>query len=330
MARSKTETQIEQFTDADQTSQALEEIRQENNTVAAADAVIMGSFDAIKAIGRIETAQFYATVAEKLIAETAINLRQGKQYKGLPYQDENGNTRHVAHFDEFCQAYLGKSARRVQELVSNYNTLGPDLYEQAERIGFRQRDYNALKALPSDDRALIAQAIEEENLEKALDILQEMAAKHVREKEELTKQTADLTHTLEAKDKVIKDKTGVIDTQAERIALLETKQKSVSAEQRLLDLRSNLQIAAADIKADVMTRLRGSVKALMEQPGDNVAYAATCLIEIGKELAILRDEYDLPALVNESPLNDVWQAVLNEDAPPAPVWAAQFNTADSE
>jgi hypothetical protein len=206
MARTPTDTQVEQFTDASQENQALEEIRVENNAVAAADAVIMGSFDVIKALGRIETAQFYETISEKLIAETAINLREGKKYKGLPYKDENGNVKHVSHFDEFCQAFLGKSYRRVHQLVENYNALGPDLYEQAEKLGFRQKDYNALKALPADDRQLIAQAIEAESLDSALDLMQQLAAKHQREKETLETETAELKKSLASKDAVIQKK----------------------------------------------------------------------------------------------------------------------------
>lgn len=280
----------------------LNELVEAGNQMSIANAAVIDNFDVIKAIGRIEAARFYETVSEKLIAETAIAVKQGKQYKGLPYKDADGNVKHVSDFGEFCEAFFGKSYRRVHQLVENYNTLGSDMYEQAERMGFRQRDYNALKALPADDKLLIAQAIEEENLGKALDLMQEMAARHVHEKELLTQTSEELVHTLEAKDKVIKDKTGIIDNQAERLALLENKQRSVSAEQRLLDLRSNLQIAAADIKVNVMTRLRKCVKDLYdaELEGDNEAmFMAGCLIEIGRELAILRDEYSLPACVDE-------------------------------
>ncbi|MCF7963992.1 MAG: hypothetical protein K9L79_00465 [Methylobacter tundripaludum] len=303
MARTPVASQVEQFTDADQESAALVEIRQENNQVAAADAVIMGSFEAIKAIGRIEAAQFSATVSEKLIIETAIKVRESKQYKGLPYV-RDGVSGNISTFDEFCEIFLGKTGRRIRDLINNHNLLGEDLYEQAERLGFRQRDYNALKALPSEDRQLIAQAIEEESLDKALDLMQEMAARHVREKDAASKQLTELSETMNAKDKVIKDKTGVIDTQAERIALLENAQRQeagqpVSAEQRLLDLRSNLQITAADIKTNVMTRLRKAVKELMEQARSDDAFAAACLIEISRELAILRDDYNLPVTVTE-------------------------------
>ncbi len=222
MSRKETLIGIKQYRDADTENAELKLIQQENNDVAAADAVIMGSFDAIKAIGRIETAQFYATVAEKLIAETAINLREGKKYKGLPYQDENGITRHVAHFEEFCIEFLGKSARRVQELMSNYNQLGPELYEQSEKLGFRQRDYNALKSLPADDKALIAQAIESESLENALDLMQQLAAKHQNEKLILKSHADELTKTLTARDSVIAkkdEKLNELDLQLESLKL---------------------------------------------------------------------------------------------------------------
>jgi hypothetical protein len=222
MARQKKEIETEQHIVTVEDAKGLPALSAAATELAGADAVIMDSFDAIKAVGRIETAQFYATVAEKLIAETAINIREGKRYKGLPYKDENGNTRHVAHFDEFCQFFLGKSARRVQELMSNYNTLGPDLYEQAERIGFRQRDYNALKTLPADDRQIIGMAIEEENLDKALELMQHLVVKHEAYKDATEKQLTELVKSAESKDAVIQkkdQKLNELDHELERLKL---------------------------------------------------------------------------------------------------------------
>ncbi|MCQ8182207.1 hypothetical protein NP603_13880 [Methylomonas sp. SURF-1] len=315
----------------------VNELVEAGQQAGIAQAAVLDSFDVVKAIGQLEVAGFMRQVADKLTAEIAIKVRESKKYKGLPYKDAEGNVRQVADFSEYCEVFLGKSYRRIAELVSNYNQLGPELYEQAEKIGFRQRDYNALKALPADDRQLIAQAIEEENLDKALDLMQEMAAKHHREKAELTKRAEELTHTIEAKDKVIKDKTGVIDRQAEQLALLETKQKSVSAEQRLLDLRSNLQISAAGIKANVMTELRKHVKALYEyaeQTGvSETAFLTTCLIEISRELNILQGEYDLPDTINASPIDPIWAAMAagaEVVVPGAAEFAARMAQADSE
>jgi len=270
MARTPVDTEITQHIVTESDAQNLPAMSESADQLAAADAVVMSSFDAIKALGRIETAQFYETVSEKLIAETAINLREGKKYKGLPYQDENGNTKHVSHFDEFCDVFLGKTARRVQQLMSNYNTLGPDLYEQAERIGFRQRDYTALKALPVDDRKLIAHAIEEESLDKALDLMQEMAARHFREKEAAQKLIADKEQSLVAKDRVISEKTAELNKKAEKLALLETSKRQEIAELAMPGAAqlSWLQSYTREITAKIEATLRSEIVKLYGEFGD--------------------------------------------------------------
>ncbi len=221
MARTQTKADIQEFpvTDLLEKNTAELAVSMTANDIAAV--LIMDAEEALKMVGRIEAADFLATVAEKMIAETAIALKQGKKYKGLPFIDENKNRRQVATFEEFCEYKLGKSRRRVDELINNYNQLGPELYEQAERLGFRQRDYNALKALPADDKLLIAQAIEEESLDRALDLMQEMAAKHQREKEITSKQLDELIKSVEAKDSVIKGKSAELDKKNEQLARLQ-------------------------------------------------------------------------------------------------------------
>jgi len=222
MARNETNTSVEHFTDADKESTALMEIRQENNIVAAADAVILDAIDVIKAVGRIEMANFYATVSEKALVETYLTIKKSKGYKGLPYKKENGEVATVATLEEFCQVYLKKSYRRCEELANNYNLLGEELYEQAEKIGFRQRDYNALKALPADDRQIIGMAIEEENFDKALELMQQMAVKHQAYKDTTEKKLTELENSAKSKDAVIQkkdQKLNELDHELERLKL---------------------------------------------------------------------------------------------------------------
>jgi hypothetical protein len=206
MARTTTDADIAEFAPNEAVGKNLAELKVSLDAGDMANAIIADAEDALKMLGRIEAADFMATVAQKMIAETAINLKEGKKYKGLTFIDENGNGRRVATFEEFCEYKLGKSKRRVNELINNYNLLGPELFEQAEKLGFRQRDYNALKALPADDRQLIAQAIESESLDSALDLMQQLAAKHQREKENLETETAELKKSLASKDAVIQKK----------------------------------------------------------------------------------------------------------------------------
>jgi DNA repair exonuclease SbcCD ATPase subunit len=222
MARTPTDADIKQFPVTEVLEKNTAELAVSLNANDIATVLIMDAEEALKMVGRIEAADFLATVAEKMIAETAIALKQDKKYKGLPYKDKNGKWQQVATFAEFCEHKLGKRRRRVDQLIDNYNLLGPELYEQAELIGFRQRDYAALKALPADDRQIIAEAIEAEDLDKALDLMQQMAAKHHREKETTEKQLAELTKDLASKDAVIQkrdQKLNEMDHELERLKL---------------------------------------------------------------------------------------------------------------
>ena len=204
----------------------VQQLVEAGNQMSIATAAVLDNFDGIKMLGQMEAMQFIATVAEKSQVEIFLHFKEGKKYKGLPYRTDDGKTATIADLEEFCQVFLRKSNRRLQELVSNYNTIGADLYEQTERLGFRQRDYNALKALPADDRAIIAQAIEAEDLDKALDLMQQLAAKHQREKETTEKQIDELVKSVGAKDSVIKGKSEELDKKNELLARLQLEKTS--------------------------------------------------------------------------------------------------------
>ncbi|MGE4265786.1 MAG: hypothetical protein AB7E46_15080 [Desulfovibrio sp.] len=176
------------------------------NTAAVADQATMQYGAVYKAIGRIEGMDFLRRVGDVAIAQAFIEVRSSKQYKGFPYKDEAGNLRHVEDFDEFCKVAFGKSYTRCYELSKNLHLLGSDLYESAERIGFRAKDYRALQALPPEEQEVVKQALESESREQVLDILQDMAARHALEKAASKKEAAELKADAEAKDKVLQAK----------------------------------------------------------------------------------------------------------------------------
>lgn len=163
--------------------------------------MVMDASNALEAVGAMKMGVFMATVAEKAIAQTYITIKESKAYKGLPYQ-KDGMLRQVATLEEFCDVFMPKSRRRCEELAANFHLLGPALYEQAEAIGFRQRDYNALKALPADDQAIVKQAIEVGKFDNAIELMQDMAVRHAQEKSALTKEAAEAKANYQALDKV--------------------------------------------------------------------------------------------------------------------------------
>ena len=153
------------------------------NVIAMASELFKNKSEVIKQIGQIESLDFMKQVEDLTIAQIFINIKNNKKYKDIPYHDANGNLKHVSGLEEFCKVFLNKTYRRCMQLADNLNLLGPELYEQAEKIGFKARDYQASKALPSDEQEIVKQALEAQNKESAVDLMQEMALKHKKEKE---------------------------------------------------------------------------------------------------------------------------------------------------
>lgn len=177
------------------------DMAQEQNALLAAYQSTAAAYDPMQAVGRMQMGVFMATVADRVVSETFMQVKESGSYKNLPYRDASGEWQHVSTLEEFCEQFMPHGYRRCRQLAENYRLLGPELYEQAEAIGFRQRDYNALKALPADDQAIVRQAVEAGKLDTAIELLEDMAAKHVAEKAALEKVASEATANYAALDK---------------------------------------------------------------------------------------------------------------------------------
>lgn len=222
------------------------------NQGALADKAVLAYADVYKAVGRIEAATFFAKIGNISAAQFAVQVREGKRYKGMPYDDKDGNRKYISTFDEFCEHVLGKSGRHIRELVSNLHTLGPELYEAAEQTGFRTQDYAALKALPESEQEVVKQALAADSKEQVLDILQDLAARHQSERAAAKKQAEDLKADLDARDKVLADKGDRLD----KISMELEKLKSLPPNKRARLQLEQEQVAAerintACVKAEV-------------------------------------------------------------------------------
>lgn len=122
---------------------------------------------------------------------------------------------------------------------------------------------------------------------------------------ELKKALREANERMEAKDKVIADKTETINSQAEKLALAETKKQNdppTSVEQRLLDARANLQATALHLKVDAASRLMRQTKELLLIDKGQEQFAAALIIDIKRELEIIVGDCGLPTVIDENPV----------------------------
>ena len=191
------------------------DVPEPNHTVIEADSTAMtevglherlqdSSLEVGKIVGRIESALFLTSVSEKVIAESFIQLRDGKKYKDLLIPNADGNLTNVSDLEEACELLFGKTYRTCLRIAQKYESLGPELFESAERLGLRRKDYQALQALPSDDQALIKTTIAEAtDRDSVTDLIGELTERHAKKLAEKDRLIADLGQKVELKERRI-------------------------------------------------------------------------------------------------------------------------------
>lgn len=264
---------------------------------------------AAQASGRMQAAAFLETVSSRLIAKTFEDVRHSKSYVGMPFVHPDGKTETVSTLDQFCELVLGKSSRRCRQLLDNLELLGDDLYETAEQIGLGQRDYNALKALPADDQAVIKQALEEGAdkatvIEKLVSLVERQSA----DKNKLHQQVDDARATNEA----LEERTGKLSEQVEKAeqkaAKAARKWRAATPDEQRTELEQAVRTAVTDVRTAIARHvseegvgLRGTVMALAEHAVQNNqdvgVFLGNVFAELLAELQLVRDDESLPVAI---------------------------------
>lgn len=268
------------------------------------------AFEAARMLGQIESAQFSARVQEKVIVEIFIRLKKNKAYRAIKIRDEAGNLRGCADLEEFCTRFLGASYRKVKELADNYHLIGPDLYDQAEKIGFRREDYRAFKALPSDDQDLIRQALEADDRDQVIDLLQEMAARHASEKVALQAEAAEAKDTAEARDQVVRKKEQRLNELEEENHKLKRRVQTSTPDEVALEIRNEADRIAFEAEHAVSANLRKAFDQLVEVGGlgsQHSEFMLGLITQIELACDVLRGDFGLLKARPDGDSTPIWE-----------------------
>lgn len=274
--------------------------------------VITNTMPLMQAVGRIHTAHFFASVSDRLIAETYKKIKESKTYIGVPYTDAAGEAKHVSSLDEFAEAFLGKSARRCQQLVQNLELLGGELFDTAEQVGFRQRDYQALRALPEDDQEAVRLALETGDRDEVMGTLTDLVG---RQRAVAEQAATDRAEAEKARDEAKADYEALSEVHAEQTARLRRIESGATPpppwDERILPLVSTSAHYGAAAKAAIgqIDLVRQTALTDFDPPAedgverDQWQRAMRSLAEqIGGDLYALRDGLEAAIHIHQSTL----------------------------
>lgn len=284
----------------------LEQVHADMNAaheLGLAEKMVMDFEEPLRQLGQLEAFEFMKRVSDVAIAQVFENIKNSGKYKNLPYKDEAGNLKYVSDLEEFCQAKLGKTYRRCYDLSQNLRVLGPELYEQSERLGLRNIDYKALRALPAEDRALVRKAIEEtHSRDEVLDLLQEMAAKHQREKEALTKEAEEARLTIADKDAVIVQKTAKLEKLVEAKNRREVMTDAEQQAELERDLAEATLVAVGDLQ--VMRKRINDIRTIDHLPQGLYTACANALQRMVSEAMSIAYDYGIELMLAAEPADN--------------------------
>lgn len=238
-------------------------------------------------MGDMRTATFYEIISDSVKLTAYERAKKSKSYRFLV----NPKTRnHFASLEEFCEVNLGTGHRRMQQLSSNRSLLGREAFEQGQRLGLRQVDYDAIKALPAPKQEIIRQAADQATSRDELtQLINELAAMDQAEIADKDQQIAERDARIVAKDRVIEDNSKTMNRLREQIAGIKPPTPEFVREASLRDLDHE----ALGCAARIATSLRAAMVKALEAEDADAAHGAlarqACQAAVGRVLAAARE-----------------------------------------
>ncbi|WP_019672280.1 hypothetical protein [Psychrobacter lutiphocae] len=232
-----------------------------------------GHLNVALSLGQAQFAEFNEKLAKVARIKLWAEIKNSKEYKGLRLVDPDGNWRHIATWEDFCQCQ-GKSRRTVDEEIQNLEVFGEDFFESSKKIGLSTRDLRKLRKLPDAEREVIinGEAVQAEDKETLIDLIEEMSAKHVKTRDALQQQINELQADAKAKDSVLSTKNKKIDELDAKLSLRKDPDQKLAVQKELEAHISSELAQAVTSMLTAISQFNNSIITLKEQAVEDVPH----------------------------------------------------------
>lgn len=157
--------------------------------------------------GRAQMAKTMVDFSNVINLETLKTIKKTKNYKHLKGVRNAEGAVMAGTWDDFC-SYIGVSRQMVDEQIKNADAFGMAALESLQAIGMGIRDLRRLRQLPPDELVTLVDGdqLKVQDREEALIIIEEMAAKHRTESNELKEKIESLEQSSKATDQLLEKK----------------------------------------------------------------------------------------------------------------------------
>lgn len=241
-------------------------------------------------------------------------IQESKSYKGLAIEVEPTKWLTVNTFAQFCQHVIGKPLSSVKLDLYNLAALGSDFVESMQSIGIGPGTMRSLRQIPPEERGELEAAAKQASREEFIELAETLIEKHSKEKASLTKRAEEAETQLNASR-------GRVEKLTQQVYALEDEKSAgkltaPDPDDETLRLRKELADFLWTQKAAIQSATNSGIKQLLDHGDarheDHREFVSGLLVEIEREINILRDLFNIPAAPSASTLPE-WAAGLPQD-----------------
>lgn len=198
--------------------------------------------------GQAKMAKALADFSNVISLENLKNIKKTKSYKNLKGKKSKHGAVFTGTWDDFCE-FMGMSRQMVDEQIKNSEIFGIKALESLQSIGMGIRDLRRLRQLPESELKAIVNGdqLTVDSKEEALDIIEEMAAKHRAESTKLNEKLEYLELSSKASDQLLEKKGKQIHELEKALEI--AKGKGTPAQIKQLEAERNKALSQAIINA---------------------------------------------------------------------------------
>lgn len=192
--------------------------------IAVVDAknVLASKQDALMQLGQIQAFNFIGKLVTVTELKLLQNIKETHSYKGLTYKNEKEELVTVTTWEECCQHILKTDRRNIDNRLVNLEHFGNEFFEASQNMGLGYRDLRKLRQLPEADQTLIieSEAIDAGDKEAVKELIEDLSARHAKEKEALTAQLSDSKAIAKARQKLVENANNQVAEKTEELEKL--------------------------------------------------------------------------------------------------------------
>ncbi|POF97675.1 hypothetical protein [Pseudomonas putida] len=259
-------------------------------------------------LGQAQMADAFAKFSVTVTTSKLAYVKENKLYRSLKgMKSGHGDQFLGGTWDEFC-GLLGRSREQVDRDIANLRSFGEEALESMSRMGIGYREMRQYRKLPEDQKTALIEAAKSGDKDSFVDLAEELIAKHVKEKDTLTKKLDEVSANYDAQSRVLANTSERLQSAHVELEKARRVVANRTPDELAGELRQEVMTQATSVEASIACNLRPAILALAEHAiatgTDHRGVIAGVLAQVERVVSNIRNECGVQGEPDSDPTPD--------------------------